>query len=153
MSPGVPLPSPDFDRIVVGVDGSPGSDRALQWATKMAQITGAEVLAVHGYEYVPMKGADTNDVLVDQASTDLDGPWTAGLREDGIRYRTFIEADDPRRLLDAVALDEKADVIVVGSRGHGQVADLLLGSVAAFLTHHATVPIVVIPDEARLSRP
>lgn len=153
MTAAVPLPSPDFDRIVAGVDGSRGSDRALTWATRMAQITGAEVLAVHGFEYVPMKGADTNDVLLAEAAIDLDGPWTDVLREDGVGYRTFIEADDPRRLLDRVASDERADVIVLGSRGHAQVSELLLGSVATFLTHHATVPVVVIPDEARLSRP
>ncbi len=153
MSPPLRLPSPDFDRMVVGVDGSSGSDRALRWAAKMAQITGAEVLAVHGFEYVPMRGAETNEVLLDQARTDLDGRWTAVLRDDGIGYRTFIEVEDSRELLDAVALEEKADVIVVGSRGHGEVADLLLGSVAAFLAHHATVPVVIIPGEARLSRP
>lgn len=153
MNPAVPLPSPDFDRIVVGVDGSSGSERALIWATRMAQITRAEVLAVHAFEFVPMRGIDTNDVALEQMSTDLEGPWTAVLREDGVEYRTFIAADDPRQLLDAVALDERADAIVVGSHGHGRVSELLLGSVAAFLTHHATVPVVVIPGESRLSLP
>ena len=148
-----PSPSPHFDRIVVGVDGSEGSDRALTWARTMASITGAEVLAVHAFEYVPMRGAETNEVLLEQAMGELHGRWTDVLREDDVAYRTVIEADDPRDLLTRVARDERADVIVVGSKGHSQVADLMLGSVASFLTHHSLIPVLVIPADAELSLP
>ena len=77
--------------------------------------------------------------------------WTEELRDNDISYRTVIEAEDPRTLLSSVAVAERADVIVVGSRGHSQIRELLLGSVAEFLTHHARVPVVVIPVDAELS--
>ena len=147
------IPNPNFDRIVVGVDGSVGSSRALEWAHTMAGITGAEVLAVHGFEWVAMRGAATNEVLLAQATAHVDGTWTELLRGDRVPYRTFVEAEDPRVLLNRVALENQADVIVVGSRGHSKIAELLLGSVAEFLTHHAKVPVVVIPTEAELSSP
>ena len=150
------LTSPDvhhFDRIVVGVDGSDGSTRALEWARTMATITGAEVLAVHAFEYVPMRGSVTNEVVADQARDNLDGHWTEVLREEDVPYRTIVEDEDPRKLLVRVARDERADVIVIGSRGHSQIAELLLGSVAEFLTHHAPIPVVVIPADAAVSAP
>ena len=147
------MPNPNFDRIVVGVDGSEGSARALRWAQLMAEITGAEVLAVHGYEYVPMRGSETNELILAQADANLNGSWTESLRDGEVPYRTIIEAADPRRLLSDVAAAERADVIVVGSRGQSHITELLLGSVAEFLTHHARVPVVVIPSGAELSSP
>jgi nucleotide-binding universal stress UspA family protein len=137
----------------VGVDGSEGSDRALKWARTMARITGAEILAVHGFDYVPMRGAETNDVLLEQTEGELNGRWTDVLREDEVPFRTIIEIEDPRILLDRLAVEHRADVIVVGSKGHSQVAALMLGSLASFLTQHAQVPVVVIPEGAALSAP
>ena len=68
-------------------------------------------------------------------------------------YRTIIEIEDPRSLLDRIAIEQRADVIVVGSKGHSQVTALMLGSLAAYLTQHAQVPVVVIPEGAALSAP
>jgi nucleotide-binding universal stress UspA family protein len=147
------LANPNFDRIVVGVDGSNGSTRALQWAQIMASITGAEVLAVHAVEYIPLRGHETNELVLEQHSAELDGHWTAALRTNGTRYRTIIEIEDPRVLLERVALDEHADVIVVGSHGHSRIADLMLGSVAEYLTHRAKLPVVIIPAGAAISSP
>ena len=59
----------------------------------------------------------------------------------------------PRVALGQIAEDERADVIVVGSRGHSQIADLFLGSVATYLTQHAKVPVLVIPAHAEISSP
>ena len=69
-----------------------------------------------------------------------------------VPYRTIIEIEDPRVLLSRLALEQRADVIVVGSKGHSQVAALMLGSLASFLTQHAQVPVVVIPEGAALKR-
>ncbi len=147
------VPNANFDRIVVGVDGSRGSDLAVRWAHLMAGITGAEVLAVHGFEYVPMRGHETNELLLQQRAAELDGHWTVALRSNGVAYRTFIEAEDPRPLLTRIATEEKADVIVVSNRGHSQLAELFLGSTAEYLTHHAKIPVVVIPIDAAISSP
>lgn len=147
------IPNPNFDRIVVGVDGSNGSTRALQWAQIMAGITGAEVLAVHAVEYIPMRGHETNQLVLEQHTAELEGHWTAPLRTNGTQYRTIIEIEDPRVLLDRVAVDEHADAIVVGSHGHSRIADLLLGSVAEYLTHQAKLPVVIIPAGAAISSP
>lgn len=110
-------------------------------------------MAVHGFEYVPMRGAETNEVLLEQTTGELEGRWTDVLREESVPYRTIIEIEDPRILLSRVAIEQRADVIVVGSKGHSQVAALMLGSLASFLTQHAEVPVVVIPEGAALSAP
>lgn len=132
-------------RIVVGIDGSAGSREAVLWAARLARATGAEVLAVHGFPYEPMLGAETNALGAEEARTNAEGEWTADLREFDIPHRVLIEEDDARSSLCRIALDEQADVLVVGSRGHGLVAELVLGSVAHHLTHHSPVPVVVIP--------
>jgi nucleotide-binding universal stress UspA family protein len=137
-------------RIVVGVDGSASSKAALAWAVRQAALTGASVDAVHawhvpvsysyGYGYsmalpVPDVEKFEGEVL-DEAIAE-----TADLAP-RVEIRPVLVEDNPAHaLLDAA---EGADLLVVGSRGHGGFAEALLGSVGQHCVHHADCPVVVI---------
>jgi nucleotide-binding universal stress UspA family protein len=145
-------------RILVGLDGSPGSARALQWAIEVAKYLKAEVVAVYvlellsptavGYGLAPV---ELPDGWLDDLRRQFESQWSAPLKEAGIRYRTVFEtgARGPAPTLIAVAGELQADLIVTGSRGLGGFGELLLGSVSHQLVQHAPVPVVVIPREHR----
>jgi nucleotide-binding universal stress UspA family protein len=134
--------------IVVGYDGSESSERALDWAVDEARLRGAELEIVsawavpayvyaHGYE--PAVSVD-NDVRVPVEKL-LDDTATR-LSDTGIEIRTDATGGQAADVL--VAASEDADLLVVGSRGHGGFAGLLLGSVSAQCAHHAHCPVVIV---------
>jgi nucleotide-binding universal stress UspA family protein len=138
-------------RIVVGVDGSPSSKAALAWAIRQAGLTGAVVEAAIAWRYPGLYGypapiADDADYealatkVVSDAIAEVAG--TAGAVE--IRPRVM-EGNAAEELLGASA---GAELLVVGSRGHGGFVEALLGSVSQHMVHHALCPVVVIRDPA-----
>jgi len=136
-------------RIVVGVDGSVPSKAALAWAVKQARLTGAAVEAViawefpvtYGYPAPVPSGIDYAGIaaeVVADAIAEVSGPG------EPVTIRSTVAAGNPARvLLDASA---GAELLVVGSRGHGGFTEALLGSVGQHCVHHATCPVVVIRD-------
>jgi nucleotide-binding universal stress UspA family protein len=145
-------------RILVGLDGSSGSARALRWAIEMAKLLGAEIVAVYvvellsptavGYGLAPIEFPDG---WLDDLRRQFETQWSAPLKEAGLHYRTVFEtgARGPAPTLIAVADEVHADLIVTGSRGLGGFGELLLGSVSHQLVQHAPVPVVVIPSQHR----
>jgi nucleotide-binding universal stress UspA family protein len=146
------------NRILVGLDGSSGSTRALEWAIKLAKSLNAEIVAVYvlellspaavGYGLAPI---DLPDGWLDDLRRQFETEWSAPLKDAGIRYRTVFEtgARGPAPTLIAVANEVDADLIVTGSRGLGGFGELLLGSVSHQLVQHTPMPVVVIPAERR----
>ena len=137
-------------RIVVGVDGSAAAEAALIWARDEARRWGAEVLVVQAWEFTPLVVA--TDAPVDlaglRAATDesLRRQVEAVFGPDDATVKTSTVEDLPARaVLDAA---EGADLVVLGSRGLGGVKSFFLGSVSAKVMHHATCPVVVVPDPA-----
>jgi len=139
-----------FGRIVVGVDGSESSRAALAWAVRQAALTGATVDAVHawhipvtygyGYGYAMVLPVPDLEKLagrvIDKAVAEV-----ADLAS-GVEIRAVtVEGNPARALLDAA---KDADLLVVGSRGHGGFTEALLGSVSQHCVHHADCPVVVI---------
>lgn len=137
-------------RIVVGVDGSPAAEHALRAALREAQAWGAELFAVSGVPIASMTGAlawlpsavDHEQVLKDMAE---------GL--DVVVDRALV--DHPgmqvqRRVLDGTGAElltefsSATDLVVVGSRGRGGFAGLLLGSTSQAVLHHARCPVMVV---------
>ena len=123
-----------LQRIVVGVDGSPSSDDALQWAAKLASGTDTEIITVHGWSGPEAEGE--GDLVVREAAQYLS--------THNLTFRSVIEMTDPRELLVQVAEREDADLIVIGSRGKNLVMRFALGSVGEFLAHHSTRPVAII---------
>jgi len=138
----------DGGRIVVGVDGSDSSQAALAWAVRQAALTGAEVEAVtawqipatYGYGYAMTLAIPDLEKIARKVQGEAIAE-AAGLAPD-VRIRPVVVQDTPARaLLDAA---KGADLLVVGSRGHGGFTEALLGSVGQQCVHHAECPVVVI---------
>jgi nucleotide-binding universal stress UspA family protein len=134
-------------RIVVGVDGSDASHRALQWAVDEARLRSASLCVVHAWSVAPVALPFVVDMTgVEEAAKaildrSLESVDTSDLDPQISRQLTLGGAGPA--LLDAA---EDADLVVVGSRGLGGFKELLLGSVSHRLALHARCPVVVIPE-------
>jgi nucleotide-binding universal stress UspA family protein len=145
--------APSFlDLLVVGADGSGGSERALIWAAQLALATGATVLAVHVLTYnrelLRDLTPDTMRAWRLELHDDLQGPWVDALRIAGVAHRcAVVEADSPASGLLDTADREGAGLVVVGARGHGGLTDRVLGGVSYRVSHRAHQPVVVVPPD------
>src|ERR1039457_4119918 len=140
--------------IVVGVDGSEHSQRSLEWAMKEAALrrTPLTVLAVHP---VAMSAWTQNPISYPEDDAEEERARTAA-QEGADKAAAPFGEDAPavtvRSVSGAPAAEliragTGADLLVVGARGNGGFARLLMGSVSAQVTHHAPCPVVVIPGE------
>jgi nucleotide-binding universal stress UspA family protein len=135
--------------IVVGVDGSDGSRNALAWALAEARLRGVNVHAVHVWSSPSVGAAPLAPPLIDfeqledEARTLLDDVIAQADAREVVVHKHVYEGYPSRCLLDAAG---EADLVVVGSRGRGGFAGLLLGSVSQQVAHHASCPVVVVPD-------
>lgn len=134
-------------RIVVGVDGSKGSDAALLWAAEEAMRCDAELVLVHGWTY-PYMGLRTggseprDDMRLDAMRTLEASALRVKEVAESVRTQSIISEESPAKAIIDAAKD--ADLAVVGSRGHGGFAALLLGSVSRTVLQHSPIPVVVI---------
>ncbi|GEP39451.1 universal stress protein [Nocardioides psychrotolerans] len=139
--------------IVVGIDGSPWSDDALDWAIEQAALEQRTLTIVHaimamGTQAVGLYGSSGLDYgrLLNDARADAQALLSAAAahaheRDPHLRVHDVLSVSDPRTVL--LALGEHAAMVVVGSRGRGPVASLLLGSVSVSVSKHAPCPVVV----------
>lgn len=134
-------------RIVVGVDGSPASRHALRWAVAQAELTGATVEAINVL-YLPVTDgwAPTFD-LIEQMTIAGDQMLTDAASETAKAHPTVEVAHRviegyPAAILLAAA--EGAELLVLGSRGHGGFVGALLGSVSQHCAQHSECPVVII---------
>jgi len=141
-------------KILVGLDGSTGSARALAWAIELAKALDGEIVAVHVVELLTpsalglgLAPIELPDDWVDDLRSRFENEWSAPLKQSGVRYRTVFETGAPAPALIAIAREEQPDLIVTGSRGLGGFGELLLGSVSHQLVLHAKLPVVVVPPE------
>lgn len=139
-----------MERIVVGIDGSDNAARALRWAVGEARLRHAELEVVHAW-HQPYAGGYTYEI----------GTYDPGAFEEAARITldSAVESVDAgdlaqpvqRTLVGGSAAEviltaaKDADLVVVGSRGRGGFAGLLLGSVSQQVAHQATCPVVVVP--------
>jgi nucleotide-binding universal stress UspA family protein len=134
-------------RIVVGVDGSEASIDALKWAAAQAELVGGRLEAVMTWELPTTYGwaapypegfdpeTDTRHMLEDTVTSVLaDHP--------GLEVHTQVIEGHPAPVLIDVA--KGAQLLVVGSRGHGAFAGMLLGSVSDHCVSHSPCPVVVV---------
>lgn len=136
-------------KIVVGTDGSESAQHALEWAYEEARLAGAELVVLHSWEYpYPETAGDTSstrDRMRRDAERELDESVAGHMGRaggDGVTVRKhLVEAAPAKALIDE---SEGADLVVVGSRGRGGFASMLLGSVSRAVVQHAHCPIAVI---------
>lgn len=147
--------------IVVGVDGSPDSNAALKWAVREATMRNVALTLVHAAtpvpgdslvvewtgdsvppELIPELGATSERLLADAVRL------VEGMTDDRSRPPINNEVFSGSAVSALVELSAKAQMVVTGSRGHGTLERVLLGSVSTGLVHHAHCPVAVIRKEA-----
>jgi len=134
-------------RVVVGVDGSASSKQALHWAARLAAAEGSTIQAITAWEYPPSFNApvDVNwrpDVDADTVLTETLDEVFGDDRPAGLEAHV-VHGSARTVLIDA---SRGASLLVVGSRGHGGFAGLLLGSVSSACSEHAHCPVLVLHD-------
>jgi nucleotide-binding universal stress UspA family protein len=142
----------DMSRIVVGIDASEDSLRALRWALREAELRQASVELVHAYPIpeltaMPMIVTLPSDDELQKAAEQVltDAVATVGGAGE-IPVTTTARAGSPAAVLCDVARD--AELLVVGARGLGGFRGLLLGSVSHQVVAHSPCPVVtVVPEE------
>lgn len=147
---GTPDGPPAESRIVVGVDGSDSSIAALQWAARQAELTGSVVQAVTTWEWPTAVGWAAAPVPEEyQPANDAQRVLDESLQpvrdaHPNVVFRTTVVEGHPAPVL--VEASRGADLLVVGSRGHGQFAGMLLGSVSEHCVGSAHCPVLVLRD-------
>jgi nucleotide-binding universal stress UspA family protein len=141
-----------MDRIVVGVDGSEHSHRALRWAVEEARLRGAEVEVVHAgakpevSAWPAVLPTPSHEDLVEAGNAVVDEVLEA-VDTDGVTITREVRPSVTADLLCDRALD--ADLVVVGARGLGGFRGLMLGSVTQHVVAHSPRPVVVVVPEDR----
>jgi nucleotide-binding universal stress UspA family protein len=149
-TPGEETTVSKWQTIVVGVDGSPGSRKALTWAAVEAGDHGADLVVINVWEhtllppagsvsvsehYVPEPSQSTAEELLQVIKEELG-------EEPPVLVRPHVKQGRPAKVL----IDESAnaDLLVVGERGHGGFAGLVLGSVSQHVAAYAKCPVAVV---------
>jgi nucleotide-binding universal stress UspA family protein len=157
--------------IVVGVDGSPGSDAALRWALTEAGLRGSQVRVVHVYqapsgavgeaavagpglapaplsaeEFERLRAAAEREArtVIEEALRRAGADVVAGLENE----QAAVEGAPAETLIEA---GRGAELLVLGSRGRGGFLGLLLGSVSQQCAQHPPCPVVILPRQRRSS--
>ena len=133
-------------RIVVGVDGFESSTDALRWAIHQAKLTGAVVEAVTAWQVPVGTGlvpeTDMPDYQDDARLVLTEAVTQMCMIDTEVEVRPRVVQG--RAALVLVDAAEGADLLVVGCRGHGGLAEALLGSVGQYCAHHASCPVVIM---------
>lgn len=136
-------------RIVVGVDGSPPSFKALEWAARQAELTHASLDVVATWEWPPSFGwgvpVPSDFDPAEAVQTYLDRA-VEGVRRDHPALEAVgrVVRSHPAPYL--VETSRGADLLVVGCRGHGEFVGMVIGSVSEYCAAHAHCPVLVYRD-------
>ena len=138
-----------YEKLLVAVDHSKATERVLGAARDLAALSGGEVWVLHlrEREILPKAGGMvSSDELTDDAQAQVDsavGELTkAGIKAHGVLRSTLYGYAAREIVEDAKSLD--VDVIILGSRGRGDLAGLVLGSTAHKVIHLADRPVLVV---------
>jgi nucleotide-binding universal stress UspA family protein len=142
--------------IVVGVDGSSDSDLAVEWALREAQLSGLPLVLLHSIPRPPGAGHDAMHEARERSDREV--AHSRALANDYEGVSLSVRKMEALGLTPAAAMveaSETAAVVVVGARGHGGFAGLLLGSVSQHAARHAACPVVTVraprdPDSHRV---
>jgi nucleotide-binding universal stress UspA family protein len=140
-----------FKTVVLGLDGSESSDRALEYTTGLARDHGSSVRVVHVIEIASGRGGGLAHLDERELQAKVQQQVRA-LTEAGIDAGIEVHSarvGGPSNVLAEVAQRDGADVIVIGTRGHSAAASVLTGGVAHRLLHIAHCPLVIIPPLAK----
>src|SRR6266540_14962 len=143
-----------FKTIVWATDGSDAADRALPYAETLAEGSGRRLVVVHAKELM-LGRAGGYPVLADEDELEakIRGQVKEARKEgfDATFKLVTGGGSHTAHMIADAAEEVGADVIIVGTRGHGPIAGLLLGSVTQQLLHIAPCPVLAVPDSTHLA--
>ncbi len=140
--------------VLLAVDGSDGSDRALDHAVARAKQGGAKVMVAYVIEWspysfnTPEENATRHkrrEAEIERANSEIVAPALKRIEEAGLACDGIVRHGHPAETLIAIAKECGAAQILIGRRGHSGLKSLLFGSVAGNLIQTAPVPVVVVP--------
>lgn len=132
----------EHSRIVVGVDGSEDSLRALAWAAREAEVRGAALDIVHSFMFRTVIEDKTPEPFRRDRAVLEEALARAAEVAPAVHAEGTLTEPPAREAL--IVASEGADLLVVGPRGLGGVGQLMMGSVSSYCVHHAHCPVVVV---------
>ncbi len=144
-----------YKNIMVPIDGSDNSKRALKHAVELAKAFGAEVTlvyvaniisAISSFDQTPISGGYVSE----QIAADMEETGKEVLKEfmdevpDTVSVKTVFEVGSPGPAILAVAKKHDTDLIVMGSRGLGPFKGIFMGSVSSYIVSHCTTPVLIV---------
>jgi nucleotide-binding universal stress UspA family protein len=133
-----------FSKMVIGYDGSDHSRRALRIAIDLAKKYGSEVLVVTVIDVSTVPGDPNAIRIVSETANQVVAEASEILSREGIPHRTFVRQGDPSTEIVKVAEENKADLVVVGSRGLSSLKRIILGSVSQGVLNRSKIPVLVV---------
>ena len=137
-----------FKVIIWATDGSSGAEKALPFAKDLVKSQGGRLIVVHVNEFMAGRGAGPVLVNQDQVQAAIK-KQVADLKQEGLDAKLHLAevmAGGAAHVIAEIADKEGADLIVMGTRGHGPLAGLLVGSVTNRFLHIAKCPVLVVPS-------
>jgi len=141
--------------ILVPLDFSHHAESVLEWAAHLAEEHGSQLLLLHAYhlpvDFQQLEGAylppDFWTSVKSEAAENLER-YAKPLREAGLDVECVVREGYPASVIESEAEERPADLIVIGTRGHGGLKHLLLGSVAERVVQKAPCPVLTVktPD-------
>ena len=137
-----------FGRIVLATDGSTHSERALEYARDLALRDDSLVIVVHAFAAIPGYLGDRTKSEVAarhvMVGREIAEQALAALEDAGVDVESAVLQGPPAEAILRVVGARGADLIVMGSRGHGELTSLLLGSVSHRVLAHSRVPVMIV---------
>lgn len=143
-----------FQKILIPVDGSEGSWRALNAAVEIGKNFGSELLVVNviqPYNNAALLAVPLDHATISQGNSELEkiGDKVLEMAQErlvGYEYKTeyCLEIGHPSERIIALAKKSKADAIIIGSRGLSGIAEFFLGSVSSKVSQYASIPVLIV---------
>jgi nucleotide-binding universal stress UspA family protein len=136
-----------FSRILLATDSSPNCEGAFEYARDLALRDNAQVILVHAFASIPTYlGEPWREQVIEKTvgyGEQVANRVAERLREAGVDVIVEVLEGPPADAVLRVADIQQCDLIVMGNRGHGEVASLLLGSVSHRVVAHAHAPVLI----------
>lgn len=138
-----------FRRILFAHNATPAAERALLYLEHLARSENAEVVVLHVYQaperYLATQGYELLLRQFEAVAQEVVNDTVEHLQKAGISAVGIIHAGNPAKTILETAQDEKISLIVLGTRGPSNVADILLGDVSTEVLRYARCPVFLVP--------
>lgn len=138
-----------FPRILFAHDGGMLAERALVYLEHVARVEQAEVTVLHVYQlperYATVEGYEALRAQYEAIGNEIVDDAVAQLQEREVNARGLVLPGDSARVILETAVQEEVSLIVIGTRGPSNMAELVLGSVSVEVLRHAPCPVLVVP--------